>query len=139
MVALQTYSKNVTVDENTPIPLNNVAVSKGCDIVKQGPATIQFNKCGAYEVCVDCVVSASEVGIVSIQLEQNGVLQPQGMSSNTIDATTDVRPMSFTTYVQVEHNNSNCCCTKPTVISIINTGSAATFNNINVKISRESC
>ena len=139
MVALETYSTNVTVAENTPIPLNNVALSKGCEIEKQGSATIQFNKCGAYRVNVNCVATASEAGNLGIQLQKDGVLQPQAVSGITATETTSLRPMSFETFVQVSRNNSNCCCVSPVTISIINTGVEAIFDNIDVTISKEPC
>lgn len=139
MVALETYSKNVTVAENTPIPLNNVALSKGCEVEKQGSATIQFNKCGAYRVTVNCTATAGEAGNLGIQLEKDGVLQPQAVSGITATETTSLRPMSFDTIVQVSRSNSCCCCVSPVTISFINTGVGATYDSIDVVITKESC
>lgn len=133
---LETYSKNVTVLTNTPIPLNNVALAKGRTVEKQGTATIQFNQCGVYKCCVNASATASATGTVSIQLQKNGVLQPQAVSSATSGDTSSILPLSFTTLVQVPQNNSGCCCSTPTTVNIVNTGEGAVFDTIDVTVDK---
>ena len=66
---IETYSRNITVAANTPIPLNNVALLKGATAEKQGTATLQFNKCCIYEVCVSASANAETAGDITIQLQ----------------------------------------------------------------------
>ena len=134
---LEVYSKNIDVLANAPITLNNVALLKGNSTQLQGVSTIQLNKVGIYEVTVSAVATASTAGEISIQLEKNGVLQPQAVSAVTAADTTSSYSLGFTTLVQViQNNNYNCICTIPTNIDIINTGVAATFNSITVTVVR---
>ena len=134
---LEVYSRNVSALANAPIALNNVALLKGNSTQLQGVSTIQLNKCGVYEISVSAVATAETAGQISIQLEKDGVLQPQAYSAVTAADTTSVHPLGFTTLVQVTHNNNtNCVCATPTNIDIINTGEAATFNSIKVTVIR---
>lgn len=133
---LETYSKNITVLTNTPIPLNNVALDKGCSIKKQGIATIQFNQCGIYKCTVNASATASTTGALTIQLQKNDVFQPQAMSSATAGDTSSLLPLAFTTLIQVPQNNTGCCCSTPTTINIVNTGVGAVFNTIDVTVEK---
>lgn len=121
---LEVYSTDVLVAADAPIPFNNVTVSKGCTAVESAPATIQLNKCGVYMVSVD----ASAETAATIELSKNGLLQPQAQSTGTT--------LGFITLVQVPTNNSNCCCSSPTVIQLMNTGAEATFTNVNVVVTK---
>lgn len=132
---LEIYSLNLAVDENTAIPLNNVSIQKGCTAVNSAPATIQLNKCGIYMVSCDCSAIPDTAGLMSIQLTKNGVLQPQAQAASTGE-TGDTTTMGFQTLVQVNENNSNCCCSSPTLLQIVNTGVAVTFPNINVCVTK---
>lgn len=134
---LEVYSKNISVLADAPIALNNVALLKGCSTQLQGVSTIQLNKSGIYEITVSAVATATAAGQISIQLEKDGVLQPQAFSAVTAADTTSLQSLGFTTLVQVTHNNNcNCVCTIPTNIDIINTGVAATFNSVTVTVIR---
>ena len=120
---LQAYSTNLAVAADTAIPFNNVYIDKGCgeDIV--GTSTIQLNKRGVYMVEVDGVAAAA----TTIQLSVDGVLQPQAQSSGTT--------VSFMTLVQVNKDNTKCCCSSPTNIQVNNT-TAATFDNVNIVVTK---
>lgn len=137
---IQTYSKNVFVDADTPIPLNSVSLIKGDSVTKQGATTLQFNCRGIYEVCVNAIASVETIvddENISIQLQKDDVLQPQAVSAITpIDVEPSVYPLSFVTLVQVTHDNGPCCCSNPTNINIINTGMPATFDTINVVVTK---
>ena len=134
---LEVYSKNESVAVDTPIALNNVSLYKGISAQLQGASSIQLNKCGVYEISISAVATAQTVGEISIQLEKNGILQPQAFSAVTAADTTSLYPLGFTTLVQVaQNNNPNCVCSIPTIINIVNTGVAATFNSINVTVVR---
>ena len=120
---LEAYSLNVTVAADSPIPFNNVSLEKGCTAVLPSPSTIELNKCGIYMVEVD----ASSAASATIQLFKNGVAQPQAQSTGTSP--------SFTTLVQVDHNNSNCCCASPTSIQVRSI-TASTYTDINVVVTK---
>lgn len=134
---IETYSRNITVAANTPIPLNNVALLKGATVEKQGTATLQFNKCGIYEVCVSASVNAETAGDITIQLQKDDVLQPNSVSTATAADTSTIYPLSFTTLVQVGHNNCPCnACAAPTNVNIINAGEPATYDAIDVVVTK---
>lgn len=132
---LETYSQNVTVLTSTAIPLNSTTVQKGCTATKSGTTTIQLNKCGVYMVEVDASATATADGNISIQLRKNGTLQPQAISTAT-GTTTTIVPVGFTTLVQVSEDNTCRCCDSPTVLTIDNVGVGATFNQINVVVTK---
>lgn len=120
---LEVYSTNIEVAADAAIPFNNIHISKGCSAIESAPSTIQLNRCGVYEVNVDATADTD----TTIQLTKNGVLQPQAQSTGTT--------LGFTTYVQVPENNTNCCCTSPTTIQLINT-EATTFTNVNCTVKK---
>lgn len=120
---LEAYSLNVAVAANDPIPFNNTALLKGCTAVLPSPSTINLNKCGIYMVEVDASTDTS----TTIQLYKDGVAQAQAQS-------TGLTP-SFTTLVQVDHNNSNCCCASPTAIQV-KSSEAVTFTDANITITK---
>lgn len=119
----EAYSLDTTVASQTAIPLNNVTISKGCAIKQSAPATIQLNKCGVYEV--SCNAAGAEA--ITVQLYKDGVAQPQAQSTGTTAC--------FTTFVQVDHNNSDCCCASPTILQVMNMGAEATLD-INVCVNK---
>ena len=125
---IETYSKNVNAATNEPINLNSVALFKGCSVVKQGASSLVFNKCGIYKLTCTASATAQEAGEISIQLQKNGLLVPQTEMSVTAADTTSVHPIGFTTLVQVANNNTDCQCSIPTVIDIVNTGVGAVFD-----------
>lgn len=122
---LEAYSLNITVPTNTAISFNNVTLKKGCTAELSSVNTIDLNKCGVYMVSCNAGASAS----TSIQLYKDGIAQPQAQS-------TGASP-SFTTLVQVDKNNSQCCCSSPVTLQIKNIDSTeATFTNVNVCITK---
>ena len=120
---LEAYSLNVTVAANSSIPFNNVTVEKGSTAVLSSPATIQLNKCGVYMVSADVSSTTSS----TIQLIKDDVSQPQAQSTGTSP--------SFTTLVQVDHSNSNCCCSSPTVIQVRSI-TGATYTDANITVTK---
>ena len=134
---LEVYSNNVVVAADAAIPLNNVSLDKGESSKLQGVSTIQLNKCGIYEITMSATVTAGSAAAISIQLEKDGVLQPQAIVETTAADATSMYALGFTTLVQVNHNNMpNCPCSSPTNIEFINTGINATYNHINVTVVR---
>ena len=122
---LEAYSLNVTAAASSPFALNNVTIQKGCTATLNGVGTIQLNKCGVYMIAVNGSAAAAS----TIQLTRNGVLQPQAQSTGTSPA--------FTTLVQVPTSNSNCCCSSPTVVQVLNPMDAAeTLTSLNVVVTK---
>ncbi len=132
---IEAYSLNITGNAGSAVPFNNVSIEKGCTAKFSSPATIQLNKCGVYAVSVDAVVTPTTAGTASIQLSKNGILQPQAQASVTAANTTDLNSLSFSTLVQVTDNNTCSCCSAPTLLQVIN-GTAATFKNINICVTK---
>ena len=120
---LEAYSTNITVGANANIPFNSTTIEKGCTVTKPSADTINLNKCGVYMVEVDASAAAS----TTIQLYKDGVAQAQAQS-------TGLNP-SFTTLVQVAHNNCNCPCASPTTIQVKNT-TAGTFTDANIVVTK---
>ena len=122
---LEAYSLNVTAAAGAPFPLNNVTIEKGCSVELNGVGTIRLNKCGVYMVAAN----ASAATASTIQMIKNGVLQPQAQSVGNSP--------SFISLVQVPTNNSNCCCSSPTIVQIINpTDAAETLTSLNVCVTK---
>ena len=121
---LEVYSLNVTVPADSSVPLNNVTLKKGCTATLSGTSTISLNKCGVYMVSVD----SSSAAAATIQLYVNGVAQADAQSTGTTP--------NFTKLVQVDESNSNCPCSSPTNIQIMNIGAAATFTDFNVVVTK---
>lgn len=132
---LQIYSSNLDVPANAAYPLNTSSIQKGTTVVPSGAASIQLNRCGVYNVHCDAYCEATDAGLVSIQMCRNGIAQPQAITTATGDADTVVA-LGFDTLVQVAENNTNCCCTSPTVLQFINGETPVTGAHINVTVTK---
>lgn len=122
---LQAYSLNVEAAAGAAYPLTSVRLQKGQSVVINGTSTIQFNKCGVYMLECD----ASAAAAITIQAMQNGVLLPFAQSTGTSP--------SFMTLIQVSDNNTQCPCSSPTTVQIVNSGTApATATNLNVVVTK---
>lgn len=132
------YSKNINVAANAAIPVNTITLLKGCSTQPEGTSTILLNKCGIYQVNVSAIVtSGTAADVVTIQLQKDGVLQPQAIAGATISDANAVSTIGFTTLVQVpQNNNPNCPCSIPTRISLMNVGDAATIQSITLSVVR---
>lgn len=134
---IEVYSKNVEVAADGTIPLTTVALLKGTSTQLLGTSTIQLNKCGIYQVTVTGSVIGSAAGDVIVQLEQNGIAQPEAISTVTAADATSLHPIGFSTLIQVPNNNNvNCPCSATTTISLRNAGIEATYSSIDVVVTR---
>ena len=151
---IETYSKNIDVAESTSIPLNTIALMKGCTATKSGTTAIQLHRAGIYEVNVSATAKlqalasaptsttdstptqATEPNVIAIQLYKDNVTQPQAYSAVTASNTTDLHPLSFSTLVQVPTNNSQCCCSSPVTIDVVNQGDGATYDTVDVVVTK---
>jgi hypothetical protein len=122
---LEVYSLNVTAAAGAAFPLTSETIQKGCTAELVGAGSIQLNKCGVYMVAVNGSAAAAS----TIQLNKNGVLQPQAQSTGTSPA--------FVTLVQVPQNNTNCCCTSPVTLTVVNpTDASETLTSLNVVVTK---
>lgn len=129
---IEAYSNNITVAANSNIPFNNVKLLKGNYTTLQGVGTLQFNHCGVYHLT--CNGSVTGTGDILIQLVKNGVIQQETVTPITGPANSDI-PFAFDTFIQVP-NSGSCCCQAPVEVAINNAGIEATFNLIDVKVTK---
>lgn len=127
---LEVYSKNVTVAEDSDVPFNNAKLIKGCYESLLGAGSLQFNHCGVYHLT--CNGSVSGTGDLTIQVNKNGVPQPETVTPITGTADADI-PFAIDTFIQVP-NSGRCCCQTPVEITIHNAGVEAVFALIDVKV-----
>lgn len=127
---LQIYSTNVTVPAGSAYPLNTVALQKGNTVVPSGAASIQLNKCGIY--MVSCDAYTDPAAEINVQMYKNGIAQPMAISASETAGVA-----GFTALVQVSENNTNCCCTSPTVLQFVNNDTEAVAGaHINVCVTK---
>lgn len=131
---LEVYSINVPVNEGADIPLNQVKTLKGNTAIPQGASSIVLNKCGVYKITAMANITPDEAGTVSIQLKQNGILLDNAIAQATAAVDT-IYNLKFETLVTVSNNNTNCPCSVPTVISVVN-GDASTINLLDVIVDK---
>lgn len=130
----QAFSENATVAQNAAYPLNNVTVVKG-DTVTASGNTIQINRCGVYEIKFNASVTPEAAGLVSAQISRDGVLVPQAKAQVT-GATDSVSFIGFTSLVQCDKNNTNCCCSSPVNITIVNNGAGDVTGYSNIVVTK---
>ncbi len=119
------YSLDTTVAAGAPCTFDNVALDKGCTSELVSASTIQFNKRGVYKLSFNADAAAAS----TLQLYKNGVPQPQAQSTGT--------SLAFDTFVVVPNDNTDCCCSSPTTIQIINpTDAEETFTFVHVCVDR---
>lgn len=122
---LKAYCLDQNVGTMSPIQFTNLSVQKGSTAVLQTPGSIALNKCGVYMIAAN----ASSAAASTIQLMVNGVAQLGAQATGTSPAFVDL--------VQVDHNNTNCCCSSPTIIQVINSGTAAAdLTNASIAITK---
>lgn len=137
---IECFTNNATVGEDEAIVFNNTTIRKGCTAVVSG-ASVQFNKCGIYEVSVDATATAPSATSsapvdITIQLMKDGVAQPQARATETAPSETAKCSLGFTTLVQVPENNSCCPCSAPTTCAVVNAGAEATYDHVSIVVTK---
>ena len=132
---LQAYSTNVDVAANATCPFNNVTIEKGCSAVLTAPGTIQLNQRGLYLVEFDAYATPATADDVTFQLTKDGIVQPQAITSFTGEAAT-ASAAGFKTLVQVPQNNTNCCCSSPTTLQVVNGDTAVEDAHFNIVVTK---
>lgn len=133
---IQSNSQNVTAPTNSSVPFNN-SLKKGCSVVQNGAASFQFNKRGIYLIAFDASAFAAVTGgNITLQLYRNGIADAGGFTQAASTAAADIEALSFSTLVQVQHDNTCDCGTAPVTVQIRNVGVPATFVQANIVITK---
>ena len=117
---------------NGTLPLSTVVRKRG-NVLNLSGNSISIADCGSnyYLVNVNATFTAPEAGVVTLNLQQNGVNVTGATASTTVTtATTEVRSLSFTAIVRTFNNSTLDSLT------ITNTGVAATFSNIAITVTK---
>lgn len=119
-----------SVVSNATLPLATIVRRRGCDINLSGNS-IAITDCGSnyYLVTVTATFTVPVEGVVTLNLQQNGVNVTGATASTTVTtATTEVRSLSFSAIVRTFNNQGIDS------LSIVNSGVGATFSNIDMTV-----
>ena len=106
----------------------------GCTATRNGQ-TFQLNKPGYYYVTFNADGAATTaVGDIVVVLQNNGVAVPGAIATFTTTVADDATNLAFSTIVRVP---PSCCAVDNTAnLTLVNTGVAATFTNVNINITK---
>ena len=106
----------------------------GCTATRNGQ-TFQLNKPGYYYVTFNAVASATTtVGLLTVELYNNGVAVPGALASYTTATAGDEANYAFSTIIRVP---PSCCAVDNTArLTLVNTGVDATYTNVNINITK---
>lgn len=106
----------------------------GCTATRNGQ-TFQLNKPGYYYVTFNADGAATTaVGDIVVTLQNNGVIVPGAIATFTTTVVGDTTNLAFSTIIRVP---PSCCAVDNTAnLTLVNTGVAATFTNVNINITK---
>ena len=106
----------------------------GCTATRNGQ-TFQLNKPGYYYVTFNADGAATTaVGDIVVVLQNNGVAVPGAIATFTTTVADDATNLAFSTIIKVP---PSCCAVDNTAnLTLVNTGVAATFTNVNINITK---
>ena len=106
----------------------------GCTATRNGQ-TFQLNKPGYYYVTFNADGAATTtVGDIVVVLQNNGVAVPGAIATFTTTVADDVTNLAFSTIIRVP---PSCCAVDNTAnLTLVNTGVAATYTNVNINITK---
>ena len=106
----------------------------GCTATRNGQ-TFQLNKPGYYYVTFNADGAATTaVGDIVVVLQNNGVTVPCAIATFTTTVADDATNLAFSTIIRVP---PSCCAVDNTAnLTLVNTGVAATFTNVNINITK---
>ena len=109
-------------------------VLTGCTATRNGQ-TFQLNKPGYYYVTFNADGAATTaVGDLIVVLQNNGVAVPGAIATFTTTVADDAVNIAFSTIIKVP---PSCCAVDNTAnLTLVNTGVAATFTNVNINITK---
>jgi len=121
---------STSVLANGTLPLATIVRRRGRDVNLSGNS-VALTDCGSnfYLVTVTATFTAPVAGVISLALQQNGTTVTGATASTTVTtASTEVRSLSFAAIVRT-YNSVGV-----DALSILNTGLAATFSNIDMTV-----
>lgn len=123
-----------TVAVNGLLTFTTDRILTGCTATRDGN-TFQLNKPGYYYVTFNAVAAATEaVGELIIELQNNGVAVPGAEAASTTVAAGNNNNYAFATIIRVP---PSCCAVDNAArLTLVNTGVAATFENVNINITK---
>ena len=123
-----------TVAANGLLTFTTDRILTGCTATRDG-STFQLNKPGYYYVTFNAVAAATEaVGELVVELQNNGVAIPGAEAASTTTTAGNNDNYAFATIIKVP---PSCCAIDNTAkLTLVNTGVAATFANVNVNITK---
>ena len=106
----------------------------GCTATRNGQ-TFQLNKPGYYYVTFNADGAATTaVGDIVVVLQNNGIAVPGAIATFTTTVADDATNLAFSTIIRVP---PSCCAVDNTAnLTLVNTGVAATFTNVNINITK---
>ena len=130
-------SYNITtqaIATNDLLTFTTDRILTGCTATRNG-STFQLNKPGYYYVTFNAVAAATEaVGELVVELQNNGVAVPGAEAASTTITAGNNDNYAFATIIKVP---PSCCAIDNTAkLTLVNTGVAATFANVNVNITK---
>ena len=124
-------TQNVAVDGLLTFTTDRILT--GCTVIRNGP-TFQLNKPGYYYVTFNADGSAISVADVTIELQNNGIAVPGATATITPAAVGNTMNFAFATIIKVP---PSCCAVDNTAnLTLVNTGVAAIFTNVNINITK---
>ena len=110
----------------------------GIRVFEFNDTSVSLQQSGIYHITANMTFTAPVAGVVTFQLNENGVAIPGALASETITtATTEVKTTTIDFYVLVDNNyvlGSPSTLVKN--ISITNTGVASTVSNVILNIDK---
>ena len=130
-------SYNITTQEvavNGLLTFTTDRILTGCTATRNGQ-TFQLNKPGYYYVTFNADGAATTaVGDIVVVLQNNGVAVPGAIATFTTTVADDATNLAFSTIIRVP---PSCCAVDNTAnLTLVNTGVAATFTNVNINITK---
>ena len=106
----------------------------GCTATRNGQ-TFQLNKPGYYYVTFNADgATTTAIGDIVVVLQNNGVTVPGAIATFTTTVADDATNLAFSTIIRVP---PSCCAVDNTAnLTLVNTGVAATFTNVNINITK---
>jgi hypothetical protein len=106
----------------------------GCTATRNGQ-TFQLNKPGYYYVTFNADGAATTaVGDIVVVLQNNGVAVPGAIATFTTTVADDATNLAFSTIIRVP---PSCCAVDNTAnLTLVNTGVATTYTNVNINITK---
>ena len=106
----------------------------GCTATRNGQ-TFQLNKPGYYYVTFNADGAATTaVGDIVVVLQNNGAAIPGAIATFTTTVADDATNLAFSTIIRVP---PSCCAVDNTAnLTLVNTGVAATYTNVNINITK---